>query len=60
VTIICDKKDLNFLSQKAPSNSIRLFHKGKYHVEGNTVMSKSGFLFQFTKIKEEEKRRKVC
>lgn len=58
VTIICDSKYLKLLSQEAPSNSMCLPHKVKYEVEGNSIMSESGFMLQFTKIKEEEKEEK--
>lgn len=57
-TISCDNRCLKLLSQEASSSSMCLSYKVKYQVEGNSMMSESGFMLQFTKIKEEEKEEK--
>lgn len=57
-TVICDGKGLNLMNQEFPSSSMYLIHKVKYQVEENSIISESGVILQFTKIKEEEKEKK--
>lgn len=57
-TITRDNKGLKLLNQEASSSSMCLSRKVKYQVEGNSIMSESGFILQFTKIKDEEKQEK--
>lgn len=59
MTIICDRKDLKLLSQTL-FNSVCSSWKVKHQVEGNTIMSKNGFMLQFIKIKETEKQEKCA